>query len=54
MPGNLGLWCAQNLHKVTDADLLLLSHKVEQPETGGIAERLKKPWQVKLLGTSHA
>ncbi len=52
MPGNPRLRSAQNLHQVTDADFLL-SHEIEQPQAGVIAERLKESLPVELGLAGH-
>jgi arsenite methyltransferase len=45
MPGNLRLGLAKNLHKITDANLLV-AHQVQQPEAGIVTERLKKSFEI--------
>lgn len=46
VPGNLRLRLIEDLDEVADANLLL-SHKVQQPEAGCIAECLKETFQDK-------
>jgi hypothetical protein len=48
MSGNLGLRAAQNLHKITDTDLLI-SHEIQKPETGVVTESLEEAFHVKAL-----
>ena len=46
MAGNLRLPLIQNLDKVADTNLLL-SHEIQEPEAGIVAERLKETLHVK-------
>jgi hypothetical protein len=43
---------AQNLHEVADTNLLI-SHEVQEPETGVVAESLEEPFYVKSLLRCH-
>jgi hypothetical protein len=53
MPGDLRLRCAQDADEVADADLLL-SHEIEEPEAGVIAQCLKEPLHVEPGLAGHA
>lgn len=52
MPGNLRLGAAEYLHEITDANLLL-THQVDEPEPGIVAECLKKSFDVKVSLRCH-
>jgi hypothetical protein len=43
---------AQNLHEVADTNLLI-SHEVQEPETGVVAESLEEPFYIKSLLCCH-
>ncbi len=48
MPGYLRLRLIQNLHEITDADLLI-SHEIQESQPGIVAESLKEALQVETL-----
>ena len=52
MPGDLRLRAAQNLHEVADTNLLI-SHEVQEPEAGVVAESLEESFHVKSLLCRH-
>lgn len=52
MPGDFGLWIAEDLNEVADADLLL-SDEIEEAEPGLVAERLEEALQVEGIAFWH-
>lgn len=53
MPGDLRLGTSENLHEVAHTNLLI-AHKVQEPETGVVAESLEEPFHIKISLRCHA